>query len=51
LAERVKSIKTELDAERFENLGESLSELRKAVEDFDRTFDERKEVIAGVEVG
>jgi len=51
LAERVKSIKTEVGAERFENLGESLSELRKAVEDFDRTFDERKEAIAGVEVG
>jgi len=51
LAERVKSIKTEVDAERFENLRESLGELRKAVEDFDRTFDERKEVIAGVEVG
>jgi len=51
LAERVKSIKTEVDAERFENLRESLSELRKAVEDFDRTFDERKEVIAAVEVG
>jgi glycyl-tRNA synthetase beta subunit len=51
LAERVKNIKTEVDAERFENLTESLSELRKAVEDFDRMFDERKEVIAGVEVG
>ena len=51
LAERVKSIKTEVDAERFENLRESLGELRKAVEDFDRTFDERKEVIAAVEVG
>lgn len=51
LAERVKNIKTEADAERFGNLGETIRELRKTVEDFDRTFDERNEVIAGVEVG
>jgi len=51
LAERVKNVKTAVDAKRFENFGEGLSELRKAVEDFDRTFDERKEAIAGVEVG
>jgi len=51
LAERVKSIKTEVDAERFEGLAANLRELRKAVEDFDGTFDERKDVIAGVEVG
>jgi len=51
LAGRVKSIKTEVEAENFENLAAGLRELGKAVEDFDRTFDERKEVIAGVEVG
>ena len=51
LGERVKSIKAEVDAERFEDLVANLRELRKAVEDFDETFDERNDVIAGVEVG
>ena len=51
LAERVKIIKTEAEAENFENLAATIRELGKAVEDFDGTFDERKEVIAGVEVG
>lgn len=51
LGERVKSIKAVVDAERFENLVANLRELREAVEDFDETFDERNDVIAGVEVG
>jgi hypothetical protein len=51
LAERMKSLKAEVEAERFDNLGANLRELRRAVEEFDRTFDERKDVIDGVEVG
>ena len=51
LAERMKSTKAEAEAKRFDNLGANLRELRKAVEEFDRTFDERKDVIDGVEVG
>lgn len=51
LAEKVKGIKTEVMANTFDNLGTELRELRNAVEEFDRTFDERKDVIDGVEVG
>lgn len=51
LVEKVNSIKTQVGANRFDTLEVDLRELRKSVEDFDRTFDKRKDVIDGVEVG
>lgn len=51
LAERVRSIKTQVQADRLDNLKMDLDELRKTVEEFESTFDERKAVIEGVEVG
>lgn len=51
LAERVRSLKSQVQAHRLDTLGVDGDELRKAVEEFERTFDERKDVIEGVEVG
>jgi hypothetical protein len=51
LAERVRGLKTQVLAKRFDALGQDADELRNAVEEFEGTFDERKDVIDGVEVG
>lgn len=51
LAERVRGLKSQVQAHRLDTFGVDGDELRKAVEEFERTFDERKDVIEGVEVG
>lgn len=51
LAERVRGLKTQVLAKRFDTLGQDADALRNAVEEFEGTFDERKDVIDGVEVG
>ena len=51
LAERVKGTKTQVQANTFDGLAADLRELRKAVEEFERTFDQRKDAIDGMEVG
>ncbi len=51
LAEQVKKIKSQVEGENFDTLDADLRELRRTVNDFDRAFDRRKEVIEGVEVG
>jgi uncharacterized protein YdhG (YjbR/CyaY superfamily) len=51
LAQRVQAFKDEVLAGNFDSLEAYESELRKAVEGFETTFDQRKDVIEGVEVG
>ena len=51
LAERVKGVKTQVEADTFDTLGADVRELRKTIEEFERAFDQRKDVIDGVEVG
>jgi len=51
LAERVRGLKTQVLAKKFATLGQDADALRNAVEEFEKTFDERKDVIDGVEVG
>ena len=51
LAERVRGLKTQVRSDKFDSLSIDADELRKAVEEFEGTFDERKDVIEGVEVG
>ena len=51
LAQRVQAFKDEVQAGKFDNLEAYESELRKIVEGFETTFDQRKGVIEGVEVG
>jgi hypothetical protein len=51
LAERVRSIKSQVQADRLDSLKTDLDELRNTVEEFENTFDERKVVIEEVEVG
>jgi hypothetical protein len=47
----VKGVKTQVEADTFDTLGADLRELRKTIEEFERAFDQRKDVIDGVEVG
>jgi ribosomal protein L17 len=51
LAQRVQVFKDDLQAGKFDNLEAYESDLRKTVEGFETTFDQRKDVIEGVEVG
>jgi uncharacterized protein YdhG (YjbR/CyaY superfamily) len=51
LAQRVQAFKDEVQAGKFDNLEAYESELRKTVEGFETTFDQRKDVMEGVEVG
>ena len=51
VAERVKGVKGQVEAEVFDALGADVRELRKTIEEFERAFDQRKDVIDGVEVG
>ena len=51
LAQRVQVFKDDVQAGKFDNLETYESELRKTVEGFETTFDQRKDVIEGVEVG
>ena len=51
LAQRVQAFKDEVQTGKFDNLEAYESELRRAVEGFETTFDQRKDTIEGVEVG
>jgi hypothetical protein len=51
IAQRVQVFKDEVQAGKFDNLDAFESELRKTVEGFETAFDQRKDVIEGVEVG
>jgi hypothetical protein len=51
LAQRVQVFKDDVQAGKFDNLEAYESELRKTVEGFETTFDQREDVIEGVEVG
>jgi hypothetical protein len=51
LAQRVQAFKDEVQAGKFDRLEAYEAELRKTVEGFETTFDQRKDVIEGVEVG
>jgi len=51
LAQRVQAFRDEVQTGKFENLEAYESELRKTVEGFETVFDQRKDVIEGVEVG
>jgi len=51
LAERVKDFKAQVEAGKFDSVQVYTDELRKTIEEFERTFDDRKNVIQGVEVG
>lgn len=51
IAQRVQAFKDEVQASKFDNLEAYESELRKTIEGFETTFDQRKDVIEGVEVG
>jgi uncharacterized protein YdhG (YjbR/CyaY superfamily) len=51
LAQRVQAFKDEVQVGNFDNLEAYESELRKTVEGFETSFDQRKDVIEGVEVG
>jgi hypothetical protein len=50
-AQRVQAFKDEVQGGKFDNLEAYESELRKTIEGFETTFDQRKDVIDGVEVG
>jgi hypothetical protein len=50
LADQASLLKREAVAGRTDSLHQYAEELRKSVEDFERLFDERGEVIRGVEV-
>lgn len=50
LAQRVQAFKDEVQTGKFDNLEAYESELRKTVEGFETIFDQRKDVIEGVEV-
>jgi hypothetical protein len=51
LAQKVQVFKGDVQAGKFDNLEAYESELRNTVEGFETTFDQRKDVIEGVEVG
>jgi len=51
LAQRVQTFKDEVRAGKFDSVKVYEAELRKAVEGFETTFDQRKDVVEGVEVG
>jgi hypothetical protein len=51
LAQRIQTLKDEVQADKFDNLEAYESELRKTIEGFETIFDHRKDVIEGVEVG
>ena len=51
LAERVKGFKAQVQARKFDSIQAYGDELRRTVEEFERVFDQRKDVIEGVEVG
>jgi ribosomal protein L17 len=51
LAQKVQVFKDDVQAGKFDNLEAYESDLRKTVEGFETTFDQRKDVIEGVEVG
>ena len=51
VAQRVQAFKDEVQAGKFDSLEAYESELRKTIEGFETTFDQRKDVIEGVEVG
>ena len=51
LAQRVRVFKDEVQGGKFDSLGAFESELRKTVEEFETAFDQRKDVMEGVEVG
>lgn len=50
VAQRVQAFKDEVQTGKFDNLEAYESELRKTVEGFETIFDQRKDVIEGVEV-
>ena len=51
LSQRVQAFKDEVQTGKFDNLQAYESELRKTVEGFETTLDQRKDAIEGVEVG
>ena len=51
LAQKVQVFKDDLEGGKFDNLEAYESDLRKTIEGFETTFDQRKDVIEGVEVG
>lgn len=51
IAQRVQTFKDEVQADKFDNIEAYESELRKTVEGFETTFDQRKDVVEGAEVG
>jgi len=51
LAEKTRAIKAEVQEDRLDTLAADLRDLRKTVQEFEMTFDEREDVIEGVEVG
>ena len=51
VAQRVRAFKDEVQAGKFDSLEAYESELRKTIEGFETTFDQRKDVVDGVEVG
>ena len=51
LAEKTIAIKAEVQEDRLDTLTADLRDLRRTVQEFEMTFDEREDVIEGVEVG
>ena len=51
LADRTRAIKSEVQEDRLDNLASNLRDIRKTVQEFEMTFDEREDVVEGVEVG
>jgi len=51
LAQKVQDFKSEVQARKFDNLQTYEDELRKTIDGFEKTFDQRKDAIEEVEVG
>jgi hypothetical protein len=51
LAEKIRVMKAGVQEDRLDNLAGDLRDLRKSVQEFEMRFDEREDVIEGVEVG
>ena len=51
VGEKTRVIKAGVQEDRLDNLAVDLRDLRKSVQEFEMTFDEREDVIEGVEVG
>jgi hypothetical protein len=51
LAEKIRVLKDGVQDDRLDNLAADLRDLRKSVQEFEMGFDEREDVIEGVEVG